>query len=144
MSRASWIFLAAFGAFTLYVVHSGGDFMYARRLMPAMPFLFLVVEDLSRAIAHPKARLAVLAFAVVGALFPYSVYGGDVQRISGIANEPMYYERPSLEARRAHLERDLARSARRRLRGDGSRRGRTFRDHQLLTGFALTPSPNPP
>jgi len=104
MSGASWVFLAAFGLFTLYVIHSAGDFMFARRLLPAVPFLFLVLEDLLRAIAHPMVRIAVVALAVVGACLPYPVYGRAVQQISGISNEPAFYGSPYIETRRVQAK----------------------------------------
>ena len=40
------------GLFLLYVVHVGGDFMYARRLLPAVPFFLLALE--SRLVRWPR------------------------------------------------------------------------------------------
>ena len=64
-NAGEYVLLTVFVAFVGYVAHSGGDFMFARRLLPAMPFLFLVLED---------------------AL----VYPGQTEKIHGIANEPAY------------------------------------------------------
>ena len=44
VTRTNLMLLTAFCVFVAYVAHSGGDFMFARRLIPAMPFLFLVLE----------------------------------------------------------------------------------------------------
>ena len=45
LTRRHGVLLVAFVAFTAYVAHSGGDFMFARRLIPALPLLFVVIED---------------------------------------------------------------------------------------------------
>ena len=101
VGRTDLIFLAAFLGFAAYVVHSGGDFMFARRLLPAMPFLFLALEDLLRSVSGVRVQVAILAVAVVGAWLPYPLYPDRPYLIRGIADERMFYTPEILDLRRA-------------------------------------------
>jgi hypothetical protein len=101
LSRANLALLAAFSLFVGYVTHSGGDFMFARRLIPAMPFLFLVLEDALAAIPGRLARTAAVALVACGVGFPYPIYPGATEKIRGIANEPAYSTKPSIAMREA-------------------------------------------
>ena len=58
--------LASAALFTAYLVHVGGDFMFARRILPVVPLVLLVLE--SRVVRIPTPRLR-------GA-----VAGGDARR----------------------------------------------------------------
>ena len=101
LERTNLILLAAFFGFVAYVAHSGGDFMFARRLLPAMPFLFLVLEDLLLSIPGRLLQTGILAFTVLAACFPYPIYPKEPHFIRGIANEPAFYSRPIIDARQA-------------------------------------------
>ena len=101
LTRRHLVLLAAFVAFVGYVAHSGGDFMFARRLIPSMPLLFIVVEDWLIVIPAWPVKAAALAFVLLGIALPYPIYPNPTERIRGIANEPAYYTRPYVELRRA-------------------------------------------
>jgi hypothetical protein len=100
-TRTHGVLLAAFLVFTAYVAHSGGDFMFARRLIPALPLLFIVVEDLITALGGWPVRAAVAALVAVGVALPYPIYATPTERLRGVANEPAYYTAPLVELRRA-------------------------------------------
>ena len=91
IDRSRAIFGSAFIGFTLYVIHSGGDFMYARRLIPAVPFLLLVVEDIL--VSDPRRRIAAAIFfaGLLTAALPLKIYPDHADRINGIANEREFY-----------------------------------------------------
>jgi len=101
LKKTNLILLAAFFGFVAYVAHSGGDFMFARRLLPAMPFLFLVLEDLLLSIPGRLLQTGILAFTVLAACFPYPIYPKEPHFIRGIANEPAFYSPPFIDARQA-------------------------------------------
>ena len=88
--------------FTLYVMRVGGDFMYARMLIPATPFYILVLESaVGRLLAgRPRVELAVAAvIVVVIAWTPYPFKGEGWQ--GGIVNEREFYRPEDVESRRA-------------------------------------------
>jgi arabinofuranosyltransferase len=100
LTRSHVVLLTAFLLFVAYVAHSGGDFMFARRLLPAMPLLFVVLEDLL--VAQPDRLVpgAAIALVVAGVLLPYPVFANPGQRVRGIADEPAFYPPALMEARR--------------------------------------------
>lgn len=93
--------LAAFVAFVAYVAHSGGDFMFARRLIPAMPLLFIVREGWLVTIPGWTVKLGALALLLLGVSLPYSIHPNPTERIRGNANEPAYYTQSYVEMRHA-------------------------------------------
>ena len=104
VTRSHGVLLVAFVAFTAYVAHSSGDFMFARRLIPALPLLFVVVEDSIVALGGWPVRAAVAALVVLGLALPYPIYRMPTERLRGIANEPAYYTPPYVELRRAQAQ----------------------------------------
>ena len=103
-SRSHGVLLVAFVAFTAYVAHSGGDFMFARRLIPALPLLFIVIEDSMVALAGWPTRAAVAALVALGLALPYPIYLTPTERLRGIADEPAYYTPSYVELRRAQAQ----------------------------------------
>ena len=101
LTKTNLVLLAAFAAFLAYVAHSGGDFMFARRLIPAMPFLFVVLEDLLVSMPAWLPRSAVVTLVLVGVWFPYPIYPNKTDKIRGIANESAYYPQPYIAMRQA-------------------------------------------
>lgn len=79
-------------SYTLYVVRVGGDFMFARFLVPATPFLLILFEAgwLALVPRRPLLRygLAALALATT-VLMPVPVRGSEFRY--GVANEREYY-----------------------------------------------------
>ena len=101
LGKLAGLCLATAALYGCYVVYVGGDFMFARRLVPLLALLVLAIELHLRA-KLPNGRAFDLATAalVVAATLPYPVYDGDRDRIAGIANEPAYYTAEVIEARR--------------------------------------------
>jgi hypothetical protein len=88
--------------FTLYVMRVGGDFMYARMLIPATPFYLLVLESaVGRILAtRPRVELAVAAvliFALAWTPYPFTGSGWK----GGIVNEREFYRPEDVESKRA-------------------------------------------
>lgn len=98
--RRHVLLLLAAGLFLLYVAHSGGDFMFARRVLPAMPLLFLVLEDWLVTLPGRLLPTAALVLAAAGLLLPYPVFTPPGERRHGIADEPSFYPPALMEARR--------------------------------------------
>jgi hypothetical protein len=97
-------------SYTFYVVRVGGDFMFARLLIPVTPYYLILLElGLQRAFAAaPIPYAASLVIALAGLwLTPCPVT--DQQRIRGVADEWMFYTRwtPILEHESAVIGRYL-------------------------------------
>ena len=78
--------------FTGYVLRVGGDFMYARMLIPATPFFFILLEPGLHRLLPERLSLQALAGAVAVAalvLTPHPVPGN--QEVHGIVNERAVY-----------------------------------------------------
>jgi hypothetical protein len=94
-------FLAVAGLYCASVAHSGGDFMFARRLIPAVPFLLLALEDWARSLPRRGWRLGAAVATVAAAAVHYPLYDAGRPRIAGVADEPRFYTPAVLEAREA-------------------------------------------
>lgn len=105
------LLMAAFFAlgWMTYVARVGGDFMYARMLIPALPFLLLLLElgliGLARRAAEVQVVIAALLLAI-GMLSSSPV--SDTEWYHGIANERQVYRQQVVEVLDARAE-DLAR-----------------------------------
>ena len=104
LTRTNLALLAAFVGFVTYVAHSGGDFMFARRIIPTMPFLFLVLEDALVSMPGWLARAGVIVLAAVGISAPFPIYATRTEKIRGIANEPAYSTKSYIAMRKAQAE----------------------------------------
>lgn len=101
--------LAATYAF--YVVRVGGDFMFARLLMPVTPFLLLLLEQGSLMLFRERQSwgCALALAALAGSwLMPPPVTGDESGWRHGVANEWMYYS-PERVAKRDAMSRVLRR-----------------------------------
>ncbi len=88
------VLAAAFaGVYTIYVVRVGGDFMYARVLIPATPFFLVLFELGWTALPRRTPLLAALAVAALPIALPLlflrPMHGQSLVR--GVANEWEYY-----------------------------------------------------
>lgn len=101
LTRTHAVLLAAFALFLAYVAHSGGDFMFARRVLPAMPLLFVTLEDLLVALPGRLLPAGAAGLVALGVWAPYPLYSNPGERLRGIANEPAYYPPPYLVMREA-------------------------------------------
>ena len=103
-TRTNALFLAAFLVFTFYVAHSAGDYMYARRLLPALPFLWLLLEDLLLACPTRRIALALFAITLLAAVLPRGLYPATPLLIHGVTNEWATYPQAYRERSRARGE----------------------------------------
>ena len=86
------LLLCAFVMFTFYVIHSGGDFMYARRLMPALPFLWLLFEALLGCIRASAPAFGLFLLTLVASAVPNNPFGSaERTMLRGVANEWAFY-----------------------------------------------------
>jgi hypothetical protein len=105
--RTDWddlLFLAAGGLFVAYIVHVGGDFMFARRLIPAVPLLLLVIEDQLGRVRDARVQGVLAATCLVAAVASVSIFSDERPRISGIADERRFYHPLVMDARRHQAE----------------------------------------
>lgn len=102
--------------FLLYVVHVGGDFMYARRILPAVPLLLLALEEQLAALKDRRLRILAVAACVAAAALPYPVFDAGTARVRGVADERRFYPPAAIEARRRQAE-----AVGRALEGSGAR-----------------------
>jgi hypothetical protein len=102
--RDALLALAAFAVFTAYVAHSGGDYMFARRLVPALPFLFVFL-DAAVSVLAPKAGVALALSLTVGSFLPYPLFPPDrPEFVHGITDERLGYPEAVIAERRAQAE----------------------------------------
>jgi hypothetical protein len=95
--------LASAALFVAFVVWVGGDFMAARRLLPAMPLVFLALEErLARWPGWQRGALAAAALLVAAAL-PAPIFA-RYARINTIGEERLFYPPAAIEARRRQAE----------------------------------------
>lgn len=104
LRRDALLALAAFALFTAYVAHSGGDFMFARRLVPALPFLFVFLDAAVSALT-PKIGVALVLSLTAGSLLPYPLFGRErPEFIHGISDERLGYPETVIAERRAQAQ----------------------------------------
>ena len=105
LSRVNLSLLGAAALFVAYVTHSGGDFMFARRLVPAVPLLLVVLEDWAARLSAPRWRVGLAAGAVLAAAaLPFPIFSQQRPRIAGIADERRFYPAAVIEMRRRQAE----------------------------------------
>jgi len=91
--------VGAAALFTAYLMHVGGDFMFARRLVPIVPLLLVALEDQVALLESTRLRSAVAAACIAGALVTFPLYTDEKARIRGVADERRYYKPWVLDAR---------------------------------------------
>lgn len=97
--HAAWLSVSLVLAYTFYVVRVGGGFMFARLLIPATPFLLILLDvALTRlaAVAPRGYRWALIASLVGLAATPYPVRYQNITY--GVANEWAFYRGTSDKA----------------------------------------------
>ena len=105
-----WMAAAALGStsllFALYVIWTGGDFMFARRLVPAIPLLLLCCEIALMELGSARLHLGVCLALVLATALPYPVYErwGSGNRIGDVAEEPAFYPDEVVQLRRSQGE----------------------------------------
>jgi len=103
IDEAATALVAATVVFSLYVVRSGGDFMFARRLVPVVPLGLMALERVLWSLEKPLFRDLAAGVLAVSAWFPYPLYErfGEKGRIDRISDEPSFYPPELLRVRRA-------------------------------------------
>ena len=96
-------FLGSCALFTAYLVYVGGDFMFARRLLPVAPLLFLVIENRVARWPNPRVSLTLAGLALATAALPLPLFD-HWSRIDGIGDERRFYPPEIIEARRRQAE----------------------------------------
>ena len=98
-----WFFLGTAALFLSYLVEVGGDFMFARRVIPAVPLLLLALEAAICRIPTARMRHGLAAAALVGAALPIPLFDGT-GRISGVSDEPAFYPPEYVAMRKQQAE----------------------------------------
>ncbi len=96
-------FLASGLLFCAYIVWVGGDFMFARRLLPAVPFFLLALENRVARWPRAAARPALAAAALGAAALPFPLLA-DGRQIDGVGEERLFYPPEKMTARRSQGE----------------------------------------
>ena len=91
-------FLASAALFTAYLVNVGGDFMFARRILPVVPLVLLALESRVLRIPTPRIRNAAAAVTLTAAALPAPLYAQH-RVIDDVADERSFYPAAILEAR---------------------------------------------
>jgi hypothetical protein len=91
-------FLGAALLYSAQVVYVGGDFMFARRLLPAVPFLLLALEGWLVRWPRPAARAWLGAVALAAAALPLPLFD-HWARIENVGEERNFYP-PEVVAQR--------------------------------------------
>ncbi len=92
LRRLAYIAAAMAGTYTLYIVRVGGDFMFARMLIPATPFYLLLIElGLARWMPTRVLAQAATATLVLIALILPDYPMKRLEFVSGVVNEHSFY-----------------------------------------------------
>jgi hypothetical protein len=83
-----------------YVVHVGGDFMFGRRIVPAVPLLLVALERWLLGLEPARARAAFAAACIAAAALPLPLYDADTPRIRGVADERRFATERAIGLRR--------------------------------------------
>jgi hypothetical protein len=103
--RDDLCYAAAALVFLAYLSWVGGDFMFARRILPAVPLLLLALEGQLVQVASARRRGALAALCIAAAALPHSVFHGVWPPVrAGIADERRFYTEAILEKRRIQAE----------------------------------------
>lgn len=85
--------------YLIYVLRVGGDFMFARFLIPVAPLMLLLIEAALYHVSRSDwLRLGIGVVVVLSLLFRYNQFETPTQLIHGIANEPAHYDAAKLVA----------------------------------------------
>ena len=106
-SRRAILLAVLFAApFLFYVLRVGGDFMFARFLLPATPFLFLILECTVNELFVGRVRVAVMILLTALTFTRWNQFDKIHRKaIDGITYEPFFYPPGIVENTRAMGER---------------------------------------
>jgi hypothetical protein len=98
-TRDELFYLATAAVFVLYLIEVGGDFMFARRLIPVVPLVLIAIEDRIAALAGARLRTIAALGLLVAAALPYPLYGDTAHGIHGVYAERLSYPPETLALR---------------------------------------------
>ena len=89
------------GAYLLYVARVGGDFMFARFLIPVTPLLLILIETaLARWLNSPRIALTVALVFLALMIVRWNQFSAPEQFIEGIVEEKTFYPPEEIEEAR--------------------------------------------
>jgi len=106
-SAEDWDDLFLLGAAGLYLAHLvqvGGDFMFARRIVPVIPLLLVVLEDQLARVPDVRRRVALAGCALIAAALSYPLYDEQRTKVRGISDEPRFLTETGIAKRRLQGE----------------------------------------
>jgi len=77
-------------SYLLYIIRVGGDFMFARMLIPITPFLLVLVENLLFLVPRFKFQAALSVFSVICMIHTTAFFAGPIGS-KGVMNEWYFY-----------------------------------------------------
>ena len=78
--------------YALFVVRIGGDFMFARLLIPIVPICFHLLETSLRVLVRPHTlRVAIGLLLLIGVVFRWDQYSSGIYKRQGISDEHAFY-----------------------------------------------------
>lgn len=89
--------------YAAHVVYVGGDFMFARRLLPAVPCVLLALEQLLLRLEPARLRIWLAAGGLAGAALPLPLFE-HWARIQNIGQERSFYPPEVIATRREQAE----------------------------------------
>ncbi len=98
------VFLGAGLLYLLYVTHSGGDFMFARRIVVVAPLFFLCFEEVVRRLPRIQYRLIACVLFVVAAACSIPVFSDARPRVRRVSDERRFYPAEFLAIRKTQAE----------------------------------------
>ena len=109
--------------FVLYVARVGGDFMFARFLIPITPLAFILLEaGICRFVPHTALRVALGAIIVAAILLRWDPFTEPTVGVEGIVDESAFYPTEMIE----------------KARTDGANLKRCFEGLDVTVGFTGT------
>jgi len=74
-----------------YVAYTGGDFMYARRAIPGLPFVFLLLEGVAVRVHWPRLAVGLAVTVVLAGSLPKAIYGSPLWEIHDVADQTHFF-----------------------------------------------------
>lgn len=104
-SKATLLALLFVGPYLFYVIRIGGDFMFARFLIPVLPLMIFLIEAGITSVTRSTAYRVLLTIVVVaGVLLRWYPFGTGTDIVQGVADEREHYPADLIEDSRREGE----------------------------------------